>query len=46
MAWLSARVLHALDAPVMRRSAGRHSVSAALTGLPIIELTSVGAWNG
>ena len=46
MAWLFARVLHHLDGPVMRRSAGRHSVSAALTGLPIIELTTVGARSG
>jgi hypothetical protein len=46
MAWLFARVLHHLDGPVMRRSAGRHSVSASLTGLPIIELTTVGARSG
>ena len=46
MAWLFARVLHHLDGPVMRRSAGRHSVSACLTGLPIIELTTVGARSG
>jgi deazaflavin-dependent oxidoreductase (nitroreductase family) len=46
MAWLFARVLHHLDGPVMRRSAGRHSVSAALTGLPIIELTTLGARSG
>jgi hypothetical protein len=43
MAWLFARVIHHVDGPVMRRSAGRHSVSAALTGLPIMELTTVGA---
>jgi hypothetical protein len=36
-------VLHHLDGPVMRRSAGSRSVSAALTGLPIVELTTVGA---
>ncbi len=46
MAWLFARVLHHLDGPVLRRSVGRHSVSAALTGLPIIELTTVGARSG
>jgi deazaflavin-dependent oxidoreductase (nitroreductase family) len=46
MAWLFARVLHHLDGPVMRRNAGRPSVSAALTGLPIIELTTVGARSG
>jgi deazaflavin-dependent oxidoreductase (nitroreductase family) len=46
MAWLFARVLHHLDAPVLRRSGGRHSVSSALTGLPIVELTTVGARSG
>jgi deazaflavin-dependent oxidoreductase (nitroreductase family) len=46
MAWLFARVLHHVDGRVMRRSAGRHSVSAALTGLPIVELTTVGARSG
>ena len=46
MAWLFAWVLHHLDGPVMRRSAGRHSVSSALTGLPIVELTTVGARSG
>ena len=43
MAWMLARVLHHVDGPVMRRSSGRHSVSSALTGLPIVELTTVGA---
>jgi deazaflavin-dependent oxidoreductase (nitroreductase family) len=46
MAWMFARVLHHIDAPVLRHSAGRHSFSAALTGLPIIELTTVGARSG
>jgi deazaflavin-dependent oxidoreductase (nitroreductase family) len=46
MAWLFARVAHLVDGPVLRRSAGRHSVSAALTGLPIVELTAVGARSG
>jgi deazaflavin-dependent oxidoreductase (nitroreductase family) len=46
MAWLFARVLHHLDASVMRRSSGRYSVSSALAGLPIVELTSVGARSG
>ena len=46
MAWLFRRCLHHLDGPATRRSAGRHSVSAALTGLPIIELTTVGARSG
>src|SRR6185312_4874823 len=46
MAWLFARTLHHLDGPVLRRSSGRHSVSSALTGLPIVELTTVGARSG
>jgi deazaflavin-dependent oxidoreductase (nitroreductase family) len=46
MAWVFARVLHHLDGPVMRRSSGRHSVSSALTGLPVVELTTVGARSG
>ena len=46
MAWLFARVLHHLDAPVLRRSRGRRSVTSALTGLPIVELTAVGARSG
>jgi deazaflavin-dependent oxidoreductase (nitroreductase family) len=46
MAWLSARVMHHLDGPVLRRSGGRHSVASAITGLPIVELTTVGARSG
>jgi deazaflavin-dependent oxidoreductase (nitroreductase family) len=46
MAWLFARTMHHLDGPVLRRSSGRHSVSSALTGLPIVELTTVGAHSG
>jgi len=46
MAWLFARVLHHLDGPVLRGSRGRRSVTSALTGLPIVELTAVGAHSG
>lgn len=46
LAWLLARVLHHLDGPVLRRSRGRRSVTSALTGLPIVELTTVGARSG
>lgn len=45
-AWLSARVLHHLDGPVLRRSGGRWSVASMLLGLPIVELTAVGARSG
>ena len=43
---VSALAVHHLDGPVMRRSSGRHSVSSALTGLPVVELTTVGARSG
>jgi deazaflavin-dependent oxidoreductase (nitroreductase family) len=46
VAWLFARVLHHLDGPVLQRSAGRHSLSSALTGLPVVALTTVGARSG
>jgi deazaflavin-dependent oxidoreductase (nitroreductase family) len=46
MAWFFTRTLHHLDGPVLRRSGGRHSVSSALTGLPIVELITVGARSG
>jgi deazaflavin-dependent oxidoreductase (nitroreductase family) len=46
MAWLFSRVLHHLDGPVLRWTQGRHSLTSALTGLPIVELTTVGAHSG
>lgn len=46
MAWLGARLLHHLDGPLLSRSIGRRSVTAALTGLPVVELTAVGARSG
>src|SRR5664280_1875272 len=46
MSWLFARVMHHLDGPVLRGSRGRRSVTSALTGLPIVELTTVGARSG
>lgn len=41
-----ARTLHHLDGPVLRRTNGRRSVTTALTGLPIVNLTSIGARSG
>jgi deazaflavin-dependent oxidoreductase (nitroreductase family) len=41
-----AAVLHHVDRPVMRASHGRASATAALTGLPIVELTTTGAKTG
>ena len=46
MAWVSARVLHHLDGPVLRRSSGRRGVTSVLTGLLVFELTVVGARFG
>jgi deazaflavin-dependent oxidoreductase (nitroreductase family) len=46
MALFFARVMHHLDAPVLRRTDGRSSVTSALTGLPIVELTTTGARTG
>jgi deazaflavin-dependent oxidoreductase (nitroreductase family) len=45
-AWLFSRLLHRIDLPVMRRTAGRRSVTAALSGLPMVELTTTGARTG
>lgn len=46
MAWFFARALHRVDAPVLRWTHGKWSFTAALTGLPIVELTAVGARSG
>jgi deazaflavin-dependent oxidoreductase (nitroreductase family) len=46
MAWLGARVLHHLDAPLLRLSGGRRCVTSVLTGLPVFALTTVGARSG
>jgi hypothetical protein len=43
MAWFFARVLHRIDGPVIRRTGGRWSFTSALTGLPVVELTTTGA---
>jgi deazaflavin-dependent oxidoreductase (nitroreductase family) len=41
-----ARTLHKLDEPILRRSGGKRSLTAWLTGLPIVELTTTGARSG
>jgi deazaflavin-dependent oxidoreductase (nitroreductase family) len=41
-----ALVLHRLDRPVLRLTRGRSSATSALTGLPIVELTTTGARTG
>jgi deazaflavin-dependent oxidoreductase (nitroreductase family) len=45
-AWLLSRTLHHLDRLILRLSAGRHSATAVLAGLPIITLTTIGAKSG
>jgi deazaflavin-dependent oxidoreductase (nitroreductase family) len=45
-AWLFARVLHRLDRIVFRLSGGRRTLTAALSGLPVIMLTTTGARTG
>ena len=46
MSWLFARLQHHLDGPVLRLSGGRRSLTSAISGLPIVELTAVGARSG
>lgn len=46
MAVVFARLLHRIDNPMLARSDGRSSLTGWLTGLPIIELTTVGARSG
>jgi len=45
MSWLMARILHRIDALVLRLSGGKHTL-AEITGVPIIELTTTGARSG
>lgn len=45
-AWLFARVLHRLDRMVFRISDGKRTLTAALSGLPVIMLTTTGARSG
>ncbi len=44
--WLFSRILPPLDAWVSRRSEGRRNLTALLSGLPIITLTTRGARSG
>jgi len=43
---LLAPTLHLVDAPILRLSAGRHSLTRWLTGLPVILVTTIGARTG
>lgn len=44
--WLFSRMLRRLDAPVLRASNGRYSVTSTASGLPIISLATTGAKSG
>lgn len=44
--WLFARILRRLDHTVLRASGGRYLISVVLAGLPIVELTTIGARTG
>jgi deazaflavin-dependent oxidoreductase (nitroreductase family) len=44
--WLFARVAHHLDRPIHRWTHGRHTLGSALTGLPVVMLTTTGARSG
>ncbi len=45
MSWLMARILHHADALVLRLSGGKHTL-AEITGVPIVEVTTIGAKSG
>jgi deazaflavin-dependent oxidoreductase (nitroreductase family) len=46
VAWLLARVLHHIDAAIIKLTSGRHSATEIMTGLPILVLTTTGARTG
>jgi deazaflavin-dependent oxidoreductase (nitroreductase family) len=45
-AWVFARVAHRLDRPIHRLTRGRHTLGSAITGLPVVMLTTTGARTG
>ncbi|MCB8944300.1 MAG: nitroreductase family deazaflavin-dependent oxidoreductase [Ardenticatenaceae bacterium] len=44
--WLYAHMLHHLDGLVLRGTNGRYTATSLMTGLPIINLTTIGAKSG
>jgi len=44
--WIFARIAHRLDRPVHRLTRGRASFSSAVSGLPVVMLTTKGAKSG
>jgi deazaflavin-dependent oxidoreductase (nitroreductase family) len=45
-AWVFARLAHRIDRPVYRLTRGRASFSSAVSGLPVVMLTTTGARSG
>ena len=45
-AWVFARTLHYFDRPVLHLSRGRYSLTSALSGLPVVAVTTIGAKSG
>lgn len=46
VAWLSARLLPRVDRAIFRHTRGRVTFSAWVTGLPVVQLTTIGARSG
>jgi deazaflavin-dependent oxidoreductase (nitroreductase family) len=46
MAWLNSKIAHHLDRWVLTATGGRSTATAALTGLPVLFVTTVGARTG
>jgi deazaflavin-dependent oxidoreductase (nitroreductase family) len=44
--WLLSHTVHHLDRLMLRLSGGRYSAAAAVAGLPIVTLTTIGAKSG
>jgi deazaflavin-dependent oxidoreductase (nitroreductase family) len=44
--WCSARTLHHFDRPVLRLTHGRYSMTALMSGLPVVAVTTIGAKSG
>ncbi|HEX4009344.1 MAG TPA: nitroreductase family deazaflavin-dependent oxidoreductase [Solirubrobacteraceae bacterium] len=44
--WLFARIMHHVDRPVARLTAGRHTLSGLVSGMPTVMLTTTGARTG
>jgi deazaflavin-dependent oxidoreductase (nitroreductase family) len=45
MSWLMAQILHHMDALVLRLSGGKQTL-AGITGVPIVQVTTIGAKSG